>query len=81
MVEPLGDEVLVHGSIDRLDGAVRTPDLDTALLADVAGGASTVTIRLPPEGRPSAGSRLRVGVAPNAVRLFDPATGLAIEPT
>jgi ABC-type sugar transport system ATPase subunit len=81
MVEPLGDEVLVHGSIDGLDGNVRTPDSDGALLADVDGSASTVTIRLPPEDRPSTGSRLRVGVAPNAVRLFDPSTGLAIETT
>src|SRR5919198_6494854 len=74
MVEPLGDEVLVHGSIDRLDGAARTPNAETALLADADGGGSDVTIRLPPEDRPSAGSRLRVGVAPNAVRLFDPST-------
>jgi sn-glycerol 3-phosphate transport system ATP-binding protein len=81
IVEPLGDEVLVHGSIDRLDGAARTPNAETALLADADGGGSDVTIRLPPEDRPSAGSRLRVGIAPNAVRLFDPSTGLAIEPT
>jgi sn-glycerol 3-phosphate transport system ATP-binding protein len=81
VVEPLGDEVLVHGSIDRLDGAVRTPEAETTLLADVDGAGSNVTIRLPPEERPSAGSRLRVGVAPNAVRLFDPSTGLAIEAT
>jgi ABC-type sugar transport system ATPase subunit len=81
MVEPLGDEVLVHGSIDRLDGAARTPNAETALLVDADGGGSDVTIRLPPEDRPSAGSRLRVRVAPNAVRLFDPSTGLAIEPT
>jgi len=81
VVEPLGDEVLVHGSIDRLEGAVRMPDAETTLLADVDGAGSNVTIRLPPEERPSAGSRLRVGVAPNAVRLFDPSTGLAIETT
>jgi ABC-type sugar transport system ATPase subunit len=79
MVEPLGDEVLVHGSIDGLDGQVRTPGSDAPLLADADGSASDVTIRLPPEERPSVGSRLRVGVAPNAVRLFDPATGLAID--
>jgi sn-glycerol 3-phosphate transport system ATP-binding protein len=81
VVEPLGDEVLVHGSIDRLEGAVRMPDAETTLLADVDGVGSNVTIRLPPEERPSTGSRLRVGVAPNAVRLFDPSTGLAIETT
>ena len=83
LVEPLGDEVLVHGSIDGLDGVVRPPDSETPLLADADadGAGSNVTIRLPPEERPSAGSRLRVGVAPNAVRLFDPSTGRAIETT
>jgi multiple sugar transport system ATP-binding protein len=81
LVEPLGDEVLVHGSIDGLDGNVQTREDDGGLLADADGGGSVVTIRLPPEDRPPAGSRLRVGVAPNAVRLFDPGTGLAIEPT
>ena len=81
MVEPLGDEVLVHGSIEGLDGNVRTADTDAPLLADADGSGSNVTIRLPPEERPAAGSRLRVGVAPNAVRLFDPGTGLAIDAT
>ena len=81
LVEPLGDEVLVHGSIEGLDGHVRTPGADDGLLAEADGSGSTVTIRLPPEERPPAGSRLRVGFAPNAVRLFDPATGLAIDAT
>src|SRR5262245_45002124 len=81
MVEPLGDEVLVHGSIDRLDGAARIANAETALLADADGAGSHVTIRLPPEERPPAGSRLRVGVVPSAVRLFDPSTGVAIDPT
>ncbi|HET7928716.1 MAG TPA: sn-glycerol-3-phosphate ABC transporter ATP-binding protein UgpC [Actinomycetota bacterium] len=80
MVEPLGDEVLVHGSIDGLERRARTSDAEVALLLE-ADGSGTVTIRLPPEERPPVGSQLRVGVVPNAVRLFDPATGLAIETT
>ena len=43
-------------------------------------GRATIVLRLPPEERPSAGSRLRVAVAPHAVRLFDATTGLAIRP-
>ena len=58
VVEPLGDEVLVHGSIEGLDGNARTPDPDAALLADVDGSASDVTIRLPPELEPEYPSAL-----------------------
>jgi sn-glycerol 3-phosphate transport system ATP-binding protein len=80
VVEPLGDEVLVHGSLEALDGVVRTEAPEASLLADGDSARATVTLRLPPEERPTPGTRLRVAVAPNAVRLFDPSTGRAIEP-
>jgi multiple sugar transport system ATP-binding protein len=80
VVEPLGDEVLVHGSLEALDGVVRTEAPEASLLADGDTARATVTLRLPPEERPTPGTRLRVAVAPNAVRLFDPSTGRAIEP-
>jgi hypothetical protein len=35
-------------------------------------------VRLPPEDRPATGSLLRVTPAPNAIRLFDIASGRAI---
>jgi ABC-type sugar transport system ATPase subunit len=78
VVEPLGDEVLVHGSVAALDGAVRADAGEGMLVAETDNGRANVTVRLPPEERPSTGSRLRVAIAPNAVRLFDPASGRAI---
>ena len=81
VVEPLGDEVLVHGSIGA--GAVDsvTDAADVALLSDPGGGdRAPVVLRLPPEERPAAGSRLRVAIAPEKVRLFDPGSGAAIRP-
>ena len=80
VVEPLGDEVLVHGSLEVQPADVRMGALaeESALLADEERDRATVTLRLPPDERPKPGSRLRVAIAPNAVRLFDPATGRAI---
>jgi multiple sugar transport system ATP-binding protein len=80
VIEPLGDEVLVHGSVDATPvGGTFVPDADEAtLLADTDGDRANVTLRLPPHERPSAGSRLHVAVAPADVRLFDPTTGRAI---
>ena len=80
VVEPLGDEVLVHASIDAVAADVRIGSEDHGLLADGDGDRATITLRLPPEERPRPGSRMRVAVAPNTVRLFDPTSGLAIEP-
>jgi ABC-type sugar transport system ATPase subunit len=77
VVEPLGDEVLVHGSVAALDGSVPADD-EAILVNETRDGRASVAVRLPPEERPSTGSRLRVAIAPNAVRLFDPASGRAI---
>jgi multiple sugar transport system ATP-binding protein len=82
VVEPLGDEVLVHGSIAARAIATPTETKKTVLLSAAADGdRTTIVLRLPPEERPPAGSRLRVAVAPNAVRFFDVASGLAIRTT
>ena len=80
VVEPLGDEVFVHGSIEGRVADVRIRAEDEALLADGEMDRARVTLRLPPEERPKPGSRLRVAIAQNTVRLFDPTTGLAIRP-
>jgi multiple sugar transport system ATP-binding protein len=80
VVEPLGDEVLVHGSIEaRAAGGGREAE-EAALLADGKRDRATITLRLPPEERPKPGSRLRVGMAQHKVRLFDAANGLAVQP-
>ena len=80
VVEPLGDEVLVHGSIEARAAEERREAEEAALLADGKRDRATITLRLPPEERPKPGSRLRVGIAQNKVRLFDAANGLAVEP-
>jgi multiple sugar transport system ATP-binding protein len=80
VVEPLGDEVLVHGSIEAHAAQERREAEEVALLADGKRDRATITLRLPPEERPKPGSRLRVGVAQHKVRLFDAANGLAVEP-
>ena len=77
VVEPLGDEVLVHGSVAAQDGVAAQPD-EGILAPDIEPGRASVIVRLPPEDRPATGSLLRVAPAPNAVRLFDPAGGRAI---
>ena len=76
----LGDEVLVHGSIEGPVADVRIRAEDEALLADGERDRARVTLRLPPEERPKPGSRLRVAIAQHTVRMFDPTTGLAIRP-
>jgi multiple sugar transport system ATP-binding protein len=80
VVEPLGDEVLVHGSIEARAAEGRHEAEEAALLADGKRDRATITLRLPPEERPKPGSRLRVGIAQHKVRLFDAANGLAVEP-
>jgi multiple sugar transport system ATP-binding protein len=80
VVEPLGDEVLVHGTVDAKPVRARlveSPD-EAGIRADGEGGRSSVTVRLPPHEHPDPGTRLRVTVAPADVRLFDVDTGMAI---
>ena len=78
VVEPLGDEVLVHGTVAALGGVAATEAEEGILAAETESGRVSVIVRLPPEDRPATGSLLRVAPAPNAVRLFDPASGRAI---
>jgi sn-glycerol 3-phosphate transport system ATP-binding protein len=79
VIEPLGDEVLVHGSVEARDAGMRL-GAEATLLADTDTDRGVVTVRLPPEERPEAGSRLLVAPAPGAIRLFDATSGLAIRP-
>jgi multiple sugar transport system ATP-binding protein len=79
VVEPLGDEVLVHGNVQASPAVARSGSEDARLLAETDGRA-TVTLRLPPHERPSPGSRLHVTVAAGDVRLFDMDSGLAVRP-
>ena len=78
VVEPLGDEVLVHGTVAAAGALAATEPEERILAAESVSGRANVIVRLPPEDRPATGSLLRVTPAPNAIRLFDIASGRAI---
>ena len=67
LVEPLGSEVMVHGSL---------PGAETAAVPTE--GEGVITARLPAGAHPVTGGRLRLCFDPDAAHVFDRATGLAI---
>jgi ABC-type sugar transport system ATPase subunit len=76
VVEPLGDEVIVHGFVGaELIGVME--EADAALVAANGHRAEAVAC-LPPRDRPAEGSVIQLGVESDEVHLFDAATGLAI---
>jgi ABC-type sugar transport system ATPase subunit len=77
IVEPLGDEVLVHGSIGG-EAARSGAELDVELLPFERGSRVLITSRLDPSARPSPGDRLPLTVAPESIYLFDAQTGVAL---
>jgi multiple sugar transport system ATP-binding protein len=79
VVEPLGDEVMVHGTVSARDAGVRIEPEEATLLADaVEEDRAAVTVRLEPDVRPAPGSSVHLSVDPAGVHLFDAASGLAI---
>jgi len=78
VIEPLGDEVLVHGTVAAPGALAATEPEEGILAAESVSGRASMIVRLPPEDRPATGSLLRVTPAPNALRLFDIASGRAI---
>jgi multiple sugar transport system ATP-binding protein len=77
VVEPLGDEVLVHGTVAARDAGVRIEPEEATLLAEMSDRAA-ITVRLEPQMRPAEGSALHLRVDPATVHLFDAASGDAI---
>ncbi|MFL5860497.1 MAG: ABC transporter ATP-binding protein, partial [Solirubrobacteraceae bacterium] len=77
VVEPLGDEVIVHGLVGAELAEVVPEEGEAALLAGNGHRAEAVAC-LSPRDRPREGSVIRLGVEPDEVHLFDAATGLAI---
>ena len=77
VVEPLGDEVIVHGSVAAELAAVAS-EVDEAALPGPNGLRTEAVARLSPRDRPIEGSTIRLGVEPAEVHLFDAATGAAI---
>ena len=77
VVEPLGDEVIVHGTVVAELAEVAPEESEAALLSGNGDRAEAVAC-LAPRDRPREGSVIQLGVEPEAVHLFDAATGLAI---
>jgi ABC-type sugar transport system ATPase subunit len=78
VVEPLGDEVLVHGTVAAHDAGVQIEPEEATLLAADGSDRAAVTVRLAPDVRPAPGSRLHLAVDPSTAHLFDADTGDAI---
>jgi multiple sugar transport system ATP-binding protein len=76
VVEPLGDEIVVHGSVaGRLAGGEPEEQIP---LAGGEPARATITARFDPQLRPKVGDRIPLGISPDAVHVFDPLTGSAI---
>jgi ABC-type sugar transport system ATPase subunit len=79
VVEPLGDELIVHGSLaaELIAASSDAEFADGAL--PVSNGTSVEAVaRLDPRDRPAEGSVIRLGVEPQDVHVFDAQTGVAI---
>jgi ABC-type sugar transport systems, ATPase components len=78
VVEPLGDEIVVHGSTPGTvveSGAEEERQLPLA----VEGSRAPMVARFSPEHEPETGDRLRLGIAPAHIYLFDLQTRRTIE--
>jgi ABC-type sugar transport system ATPase subunit len=78
VVEPLGDEVIVHGLVDAELASVLPEEEGEAVLMARDGARAEAVARLDPHERPEVGSLIQLGVDPASVYLFDAATGLAV---
>ncbi|MGZ4131403.1 MAG: ABC transporter ATP-binding protein [Actinomycetota bacterium] len=76
VVEPLGDEVVVHGSTAGNSVVTGAEEEEIPLMLE--GARVPITARFDPGVRLSPGERLRLGVQPDRVHVFDLRTGLAI---
>ncbi len=76
LVEPLGEQALVHGTV--AGSAARSgAEEEQAILTD-ASSRAPVTAIFPSAGLPGPGDRVRIRVAPERIYLFSAATGEAI---
>jgi ABC-type sugar transport system ATPase subunit len=76
VVEPLGDEIVVHGTVA---GRPAGGELEEQIpLAGSEPARATITARFDPQLRPKVGEHVRLRISPDAVHVFDPATGEAI---
>jgi ABC-type sugar transport system ATPase subunit len=75
VVEPLGDGVLVHGTIK---GQLAQIIQGEELLPPLLGSEATVTALLEPQEAPRPAERLSLTIDPHEVHFFDAHTGLAL---
>jgi len=73
VVEPLGDGVIVHGTVSGT--LVTAPSGDDEVLPRLAGERAEITTKFEPTLRPSPGERMRLAIAPHHVHVFDGRTG------
>jgi multiple sugar transport system ATP-binding protein len=73
VVEPLGDGVIVHGTVSGT--LVTAPSGDDEVLPRLAGDRAEITTKFEPTLRPSPGERMRLAIAPHHVHVFDGRTG------
>jgi multiple sugar transport system ATP-binding protein len=79
VVEPLGDEVLVHGTVagEVAESGAEEDDLGV-LAVGISDARAPVTVRLDPRARPVPGDEMLLRVDVGRVHLFDARTGDAI---
>jgi multiple sugar transport system ATP-binding protein len=79
VVEPLGDELIVHGSLAaELIAASSDAEFADGALPVSNGTIVEAVARLDPRDRPAEGSVIRLGIEPQDVHVFDAQTGVAI---
>jgi sn-glycerol 3-phosphate transport system ATP-binding protein len=77
VVEPLGDGVIVHGSVNgQVVSAPSGPDDE--LLPPLQGERAEITAKFDPSIRPSPGERMRLSIPAEHAHVFDARTGEAI---
>ncbi len=79
LVEPLGESALVHGTVAGT--AVRSGAEEEKEILAAGAARAPVTAIFAPARLPAPGDRVRVGVQPDRIYLFDLATGAAIPAT
>jgi ABC-type sugar transport system ATPase subunit len=83
VVEPLGNETLVHGTVNAQAASVavgeeEVPPPPMVAAAGQADDRAVITARLGAGDRPKRGERIPLTVDPGDVHVFDPRTGLAL---
>jgi len=77
VIEPLGDEVIVYGTVSGQKASAEGRGADDPL-TPLPGSRAEITVRLAPTFRPRFGEQLSLSVRPGSVHVFDARSGRAI---